>query len=79
MEAAFTIVRERLLTIPGKLADNLVAREREEIEDALREEISDALTELHEPDEHDFRSRVAAAGGTSGDGGSQTALDAHTH
>src|SRR6478736_3111970 len=29
MEAAFTIVRERLLTIPGKLADNLVARERE--------------------------------------------------
>lgn len=47
--ACFAVIRERLLTIPGKLADALAMRTRDEIEVILREEIIEALNELHDP------------------------------
>jgi hypothetical protein len=49
VEAEYAIVRERLMTIPGKLAARLVGLDRAAIEEALLEEISEALSELHEP------------------------------
>lgn len=57
----FAVIRERLLTIPGKIADACDMRTRDEIEIILRGEIIEALDELHDPAEYD-------AGG-SGDGG----------
>lgn len=56
VEREYTIVRERLLTIPGKIAASLVGCDRAAIELRLRDEIAEALAELHEP-------------GKSGDGG----------
>ncbi len=47
--AMFAVLRERLLTIPGKLSDSLAMRLREEIEPILRDEINEALDELHDP------------------------------
>lgn len=44
------VIRERLLTLPGKLADQCVGRDRAAIEDLLRAEITEALNELHQPD-----------------------------
>lgn len=53
VEREYSVVRERLLAIPGKLAAKLVDRDRVEIELALFEEISEALNELHAPDADD--------------------------
>src|SRR5258706_467774 len=47
--AMFVVLRERLLTIPGKISDGLAMRLREEIEPILRDEINEALDELHDP------------------------------
>ena len=44
-----TVLRERLLTIPGKVADDLEGRTRAEIEEKLIDEISEALTALSDP------------------------------
>ncbi len=49
VEREYSLVRERLLAIPGKLAAKLVDRDRTAIELALFEEISEALSELHDP------------------------------
>jgi phage terminase Nu1 subunit (DNA packaging protein) len=49
VEGEYSVVRERLQTIPGKAADGLVGRTRVEIEDALIDEINEALNELHDP------------------------------
>ena len=49
VEREYSVVRERLLAIPGKLAAKLVDRDRAAIELALFEEISEALSELHDP------------------------------
>ncbi|PNG27898.1 hypothetical protein CR492_03140 [Methylocella silvestris] len=49
VEACFAVVRERLLSIPGKLADKLVGRERAYIENAILAEISEALEEISSP------------------------------
>ena len=49
VEREYGIVRERLLTIPGKVADALTQRDRETIESVLIEEISEVLDELHDP------------------------------
>lgn len=49
VEGDYAVVRERLLTIPGKIADALTGCKREEIEIALLEEISEALNELNHP------------------------------
>jgi phage terminase Nu1 subunit (DNA packaging protein) len=46
----FAVIRERLLTIPGKMADACEMRLRAEIEALLREEIIETLHELHDPD-----------------------------
>lgn len=50
MEKDYSIVRERLLGIPGKIAAYLVGLDRAEIDRRLSEEISEALSELHDPD-----------------------------
>jgi hypothetical protein len=49
VEQEYATVRERLLTIPGKIADRLVGKDRGEIEATLRQEITEALHELHDP------------------------------
>ena len=43
------VFRERILTAPGKMADPLAMRTREEIEPLLRAELNEALDELHDP------------------------------
>jgi phage terminase Nu1 subunit (DNA packaging protein) len=48
----FGIIRERLLSMPGKIADSLTphcAEDRATISDTIRTEVHDALTELHDP------------------------------
>ena len=47
LEAEYGVVRQRLLAIPGKLADALEGLSREEREAALMAEITEALNELH--------------------------------
>jgi phage terminase Nu1 subunit (DNA packaging protein) len=47
--AMFAVFRERILTTPGKMADPLSMRTREEIELLLRAELHEALDELHDP------------------------------
>lgn len=47
------IMRERLLSIPGKCSDELANREKEFVEVTLEDEISEALNELAEPTEFD--------------------------
>ena len=49
VEKEYGLVRERLLTIPGKLAAQLVGRDQAQIEAALLEEVTEALNELHDP------------------------------
>lgn len=49
IESRNSVVRERLLVIPGKMADALAMREREEIAAALTDEIEEVLNELAEP------------------------------
>jgi phage terminase Nu1 subunit (DNA packaging protein) len=46
VDAMILVVRERILTIPGKLADKLSMRTRDEIDLILREEVYEALNEL---------------------------------
>ena len=47
--ALLAIFRERILSIPGKMADPLSMRTREEIEPLLRDELYEALDELSDP------------------------------
>jgi phage terminase Nu1 subunit (DNA packaging protein) len=47
LEAEYGVVRQRLLAIPGKLADALEGLSREEREAILMAEITEALNELH--------------------------------
>jgi len=49
VEREYSIVRERLLSIPGKVSASLVGRARAVIETKLRDEIAEALTELQDP------------------------------
>lgn len=44
-----SVVRERLLTISGKIADACAMRTREEIEEIIADEIEEVLNELAEP------------------------------
>jgi hypothetical protein len=55
VERAYSIVRERLLSIPGKVSASLVGCDRAVIELKLRDEITEALTELQEPGKADDR------------------------
>lgn len=48
-ERIFSVIRENLLTLPGKLGDELANRERAEITERLETEIFEALNELAEP------------------------------
>jgi phage terminase Nu1 subunit (DNA packaging protein) len=50
VERQYGMVRERLLGIPGKVADSLANRSRAEIEQRLEAEVAEALNELHVPD-----------------------------
>jgi hypothetical protein len=47
--AEYVLVRDRVLQIPGKLADELVGLDRRAIETRLRAEMYEALAELHNP------------------------------
>ncbi|MGD9766864.1 MAG: hypothetical protein AB7U62_04400 [Pseudolabrys sp.] len=73
VERVFTVVRERLLAIPGKIADALVGGERVDIETRLTDEISEALDELHDPVGIADRSRGIGAAPIEGAPGSQAA------
>lgn len=47
VEQAYSVVRDRVLAMPGKLAASLVGLSRAEIEDAIRTEVCEALAALH--------------------------------
>jgi phage terminase Nu1 subunit (DNA packaging protein) len=49
VEILFSAFRERILAIPGKIADGCAMRPREEIEDIVRDELHEALDELSRP------------------------------
>jgi phage terminase Nu1 subunit (DNA packaging protein) len=50
IDVLVTVVRERILSIPGKVSDTLVGRfDREEIDLIIREELHEALNELSNP------------------------------
>jgi phage terminase Nu1 subunit (DNA packaging protein) len=49
VDAMMGVFRERILSIPGKIADALLGRTREEIDLILREELNEALEELSNP------------------------------
>lgn len=49
VEREYAVVRERLLTIPGKVAAALVGCDRATIESRLLDEVIEALDELHDP------------------------------
>lgn len=68
VEREYSVVRERLLAIPGKLAAKLVDRDRTAIELALFEEISEALSELHDPDSSGDPAGAVAAKAEEGQG-----------
>ena len=57
-EKMLEVFRERILSIPGKVADTLTERTRDEIDLILREELHEALDELSNP---------AAFGGSGGE------------
>jgi hypothetical protein len=46
----YAILRERILSASGKIADSLAMRPRDEVELALRDELCEALRELSEPE-----------------------------
>jgi hypothetical protein len=49
VEAEYGLVRDRLVVIPGKVADKCTGKPREEIEAIIMAEINEALNELHAP------------------------------
>jgi terminase small subunit / prophage DNA-packing protein len=51
VENEHATIRERLVSIPGKMASPLAHQPREEIEARLRDEVSEILHEFHEPAE----------------------------
>jgi phage terminase Nu1 subunit (DNA packaging protein) len=74
--ATFSVIREKLLTLPGKTADSCEMRERSEIEDIMLAEITEILNELH--DAASYGSDDADERGRGGDPGVQAAPDADT-
>lgn len=48
-EQVFATFRERILSIPGKIASICEMRSRGEIEEIVRDELYEALDELHDP------------------------------
>ena len=64
VEREYATVRERLLTIPGKIASALVGADQPTIEVLIRAEITEALNELHDP--VGVAERVIASGSPSG-------------
>jgi phage terminase Nu1 subunit (DNA packaging protein) len=49
VESEYGVVRQRLLAIPGIVADSLVGRDRASIEAGLNEALAEALSELSTP------------------------------
>lgn len=66
VEAEYAAIKERLLTIPGKIAASLVGLGTAAIDDALQAEIIEALGDLHEPARD--RDRTIGAGGAAAAG-----------
>jgi len=60
VEREYSMVRERLLTIPGKVSALLARCDRAVIESKLLDEITEALAELHEPAKSDGGQREGA-------------------
>jgi phage terminase Nu1 subunit (DNA packaging protein) len=69
----FAVIRERLLTVPGKCADACSMRTRDEIEAILLEEIIEALSELHDP--ADYGRHGDSRHGAGSTDGAQTAAE----
>jgi hypothetical protein len=66
VEREYAVVRERLLAIPGKVAEKLVGADRATIHAEIRREITEALHELHDP------AGVAERGGAFGSPGARS-------
>jgi phage terminase Nu1 subunit (DNA packaging protein) len=49
VEMMFAMVRERLLSIPGKIAASCEMRERRDVEEIMRDEVYEVLGELSRP------------------------------
>lgn len=79
LETCFGIIRERLLSIPGKIADSLANRTREEIEPVLVDEVTEALNELYEPSEVARRAAGFSAEHFNRIASVQTAAEAERH
>lgn len=69
VEAEYSVVRNRLLAIPGKVAAHLVGLTVERIIAALQEEIAEALHELHDPAGLADRARGPGGSPPAGEGG----------
>lgn len=63
VEADYAAIKERLLTIPGKIAASLVGLGTAAIDEALQAEIIEALGDLYEPARD--RDRTLGAGGAA--------------
>jgi phage terminase Nu1 subunit (DNA packaging protein) len=76
LEATFAVIREKLLTLPGKLGDSCEMRVRDEIEELLLAEIIEILHELHDP--ASYRSDEADGGGEPSDPDIKTTPDSES-
>lgn len=62
VETMFAVLRERLLSIPGKIAAPCEMRERRDVEEIMRDEVHELLDELSKPVSRSRRSyRVTGA------------------
>jgi terminase small subunit / prophage DNA-packing protein len=77
VEGLFAVVRERLFAIPGKIAEFLVGRTRDEIERALRAELNEVLQELNDSAELARRAALAEASGMRADAEAATGAQSH--
>jgi phage terminase Nu1 subunit (DNA packaging protein) len=62
----FAIIRERLLTLPGKMADTCEMRARGEIADLMRIEVTEILDELSDPTAGSVPGEPGRSGNVSG-------------
>lgn len=49
VETMFAVLRERLMSIPGKIATSCEMRERQDVEEIMRDEVYELLDELSKP------------------------------
>lgn len=69
----YGIIREKILTLPGKVADRCAGRTREEIEPDILDEVTEILNDLHNPATYDYGRSSAEESAASPDQNSETA------